>query len=79
MPNRLRGIHTQSAELQSQGTSQTFAHGLRKTPQKAWIEITGLNATAEVGAILVTGIDNTNVIYDVTSTQVTDYIVHAIV
>jgi len=79
MPNRLRGRHTQSAEIQAQGTSQTFAHGFRRTPAKAWIEITGLNATAEVGAILVTGLDNTNVTYDVTSTQVTDYIVHAMV
>ena len=78
MPGRLTGIEFTSAGLTAQGVAQTVAHGLRGAPRKSWIEITGLNAVPEAGTAIITAVDATNITYTVDSTQITNYVIHAI-
>lgn len=82
MPNRLLGIEFTSAELTTTGTGLTAAHGLGRTPKKAWIEITEQNgaATGTTSESIITATDATNITYSIEATagSVTKYIIHAI-
>ena len=83
MPGRLLGIQFASAELTATGAGQTVAHGLGRTPSKAWIEITEQNGTAGTSTTsesIITSTDATNITYSIEATAglVTKYIIHAI-
>ena len=80
MPGRFRGINFESAELTATGTAITVAHGLRRTPKRAWIEVTQYDPTSTdaTSTALVTGTDNTDVTYTVDATSaIVRYKVHA--